>query len=295
MQRWHWRLEAIGIVVLLLPLLLYAIPHFQRPPQTLEAYPLFQGITYRREALFRPRPIVLHTVSIDLNAPGVEAFVTPGTPKPNDQEINARTTSEFLQEFKLQLAVNANFFYPFEEDGVWRFYPHSGDRVNAVGQAISNGQAYSAAESSFPVVCFAGRRAQVAVTGICPVGTQQAVAGSPALVLQGKPVPPPQNAPDNNGLYSRTVLAINATGEKLWLLAVDDKQPLYSEGVTLAEMTELVLRLGADSAVNLDGGGSTTLVRAMGGQPKLLNAAIHTRIPLRERPVANHLGFYAKS
>ncbi|MBD2020680.1 phosphodiester glycosidase family protein, partial [Leptolyngbya sp. FACHB-36] len=51
--------------------------------------------------------------------------------------------------------------------------------------------------------------------------------------------------------------------------------------------------LGADKAVNLDGGGSTTIVVSSPTGPYALNAPIHTKIPLRERPVANHLGFYA--
>jgi hypothetical protein len=32
---------------------------------------------------------------------------------------------------------------------------------------------------------------------------------------------------------------------------------------------------------------------AKNNKPKLLNAPIHTKLPMRERPVANQLGFYA--
>jgi hypothetical protein len=48
--------------------------------------------------------------------------------------------------------------------------------------------------------------------------------------------------------------------------------------------------LGAVDAINLDGGGSATLVVADHGRPRVLNSPIHTGVPGRERPSANHLG-----
>ena len=50
--------------------------------------------------------------------------------------------------------------------------------------------------------------------------------------------------------------------------------------------------LGVDKAMNLDGGGSSTLVATKEGGLKILNAPYHTRIWMRERPIANHLGIY---
>ena len=77
------------------------------------------------------------------------------------------------------------------------------------------------------------------------------------------------------------------------LMIVDGRQPNYSEGITLSELAELMREFGAYHALNLDGGGSSTLVVAgVDGQPRVLNSPIHTRIPGRERPVATHLGVY---
>ena len=79
------------------------------------------------------------------------------------------------------------------------------------------------------------------------------------------------------------------------LVVVDGRQPNYSEGVTLVELTEIVAGYGGDTALNLDGGGSTALIaRGRTGQPIQLNSPIDNRIPGRERPVANHLGIYAR-
>ncbi len=38
---------------------------------------------------------------------------------------------------------------------------------------------------------------------------------------------------------------------------------------------------------------ATTLVISNGSGTEVLNAPIHNKIPMNERPVANHLGFYA--
>jgi hypothetical protein len=281
-------------VLLSLPLIFYAIPHWLRPIGN-ETRSLFQGIEYKREMRSLPRPLVIHTVAIDLTAPGVEVFVTPGNATPDYTETNAKTTSEFLKAFKLQLAINANFFWFFREKTPWDYFPKSGDRVNTVGQSISNGLPYSDAEPNWSALCFSkAHRVSIVNQGECPIGTWQAVAGSTTLVEQGKPLETRQDTADSDGLYSRTVVAIDRSGSKLWIIVVDDKQPLYSEGVTLPEMTDLVMELGADTAVNLDGGGSTTLVAETRSGSTVLNAPIHTKVSMRERPVANHLGFYAK-
>jgi hypothetical protein len=104
--------QVFGLAILLAPILSYNIPYFLRPERTNTARSLFQGIAYQREFRSAPRPAMIHIVTVDLTAPGVGIFVTPGEPTSDLTETNARTVSEFLQEFKLQLAVNANFFYP---------------------------------------------------------------------------------------------------------------------------------------------------------------------------------------
>ena len=88
-------------------------------------------------------------------------------------------------------------------------------------------------------------------------------------------------------------LSGSTRARRLFLVVVDGKQPNYSEGVTLAEFADLLIGYGVDTAARLDEGGSATLVaEGPGGKPVVLNCPIHTRIPGRERPVANHLGIY---
>jgi exopolysaccharide biosynthesis protein len=116
------------------------------------------------------------------------------------------------------------------------------------------------------------------------------LAGSQILVKDGKSTVQ-QGA---GGLHPRTAVAVDAEGETLWLIIVDGRQRGYSEGVTLEELAGIAMEWGADRALNLDGGGSSTLVIADGEGARALNSPIHTRIPTRQRPVANHLGVYAQ-
>ncbi len=285
----------LGFGILLAPILIYNIPYFSRPAQTNEARSLFQGIAYRKEFRSNPRPIILHIVSIDLNAPGIGIFVTPGAPTADLTETNARTATEFLKEFKLQLAVNANFFYTCIEEAPWDYYPRSGDRVNNVGHVITKSQAYSQPDPKFPALCFdAKNRAQIIENGTCPQGTAYGVAGDTVLVKNGKAVAQSQEKSKDDKPYPRTVAAIDKTGKKLWLIVVDGKQRLYSEGLKLSEIAEISMQLGADTVLSLDGGGSVTLAVASPSGAKLLNAPIQNKIPMQERPISNHLGFSAR-
>jgi exopolysaccharide biosynthesis protein len=60
-------------------------------------------------------------------------------------------------------------------------------------------------------------------------------------------------------LHPRTALAQLDSG-KILLLTVDGRQPGASVGMSLQTLAELLLQFGAVEAINLDGGGSTTMV-----------------------------------
>lgn len=282
--------SGIGFI-LLLPLIIYGWLSFLRPPQTNAKQKLFKGITYQRHVDLTVRPAMVHILTIDLSTPGVKILVTPPQDNGKNNTTLARTTSQFVREFKLQLAVNANFFRPFYENTPWDYYPHTGDETSVIGQAISNGKHYSKPEKKWGVLCISPQNsAQILDSGNCPHETLQAVAGNDVFIIDGKTV---NSDSDKDKPYPRVAVASNKEGNILWLIVVDGKQPLYSEGVTVAELASIASKLGAYTALNLDGGGSTTLVMAKNNKAKLLNAAIHTKLPMRERAVANHLGFYA--
>ncbi|MBD2359878.1 phosphodiester glycosidase family protein [Anabaena minutissima FACHB-250] len=297
----------VGTMFLSLPILMYGWGHFRRPPRSAKQQELFRGIVYQRLIKSKPRPVIIHIVTIDLNIPGIKPFVTPdidnlsknigvGKKEIIDNETKARTTSEFVAEFQVKLAINGSYFHPFREVTPWDYYPYSGDKTKVLGQTISNGKIYASKKSSWYVLCFNNNnKAQITGSEECPKKTIQGLAGDDVLVFQGKPKINIYANSSTDKPYSRVVAATDKAGKKLWLVLVDGKQPLYSEGFTKRELTQFMTKLGVYNAINLDGGGSTTLVVAnpdKEGKPKILNAPTHTKIPMRDRPVANHLGFY---
>lgn len=288
-QPWLW---LVLTVFLLVPIGMHNRGYFQRPDRTAITLEIAPGITYQRIFLNTSQPVVFHVARIDLQSGAIGVLVTPSLPGTGRQKTQARTTSDFLQEFRLQLAVNASFFYPFREEAPWDYFPKAGDRVFAAGQTIAQGQEYAPPVPDHPVICFdLQHRGQILETHTCPSGTWNAVAGNFLLLKSGKILP---MAFQDQRRYPRLLAALDRSGDTLWLILSDGKQPGYSRGSTLQESAELAQRLGAETALNLDGGGSTTMVAAISNQSKVLNAPIHNKIPMTERPVANHLGFYLR-
>jgi hypothetical protein len=247
---------------------------------------LFQGVTYSREVRTSPRPMVIHVVTIDLRAKGISLFVTPGDPKrelPND----ARTTSQFLDEFGVQIAVNGDGFTPWSTNPLDP-YPKPGEPVDPLGLAISNGKTYSEPRDNVPVLYTSP--AGKAQFNDPPGNIAHAISGLEMIVINGKVA---------DGLDEetepRTAIGLNRASSKLILVVVDGRQPGYSEGATISELAAILLDNGAHNAMNMDGGGSSTLViEGENGQPLVLNSPIDGNVPGSERPVANHLGIFAK-
>lgn len=264
----------------------------KRPERTVLRSDIARGITYRRHVLDTPRPVVIHLARVELRTPGMQVWVTPGeSGLAGGMEVRAMTTRDFAGHYDTQLAVNASYFYPFQEHALWG-YPRAGDPVNVVGQAISAGVSYSdphpTESTPWMMLCFdAQNQAQITQANACPAATQQALAGNEMLVWAGQPTAA-DRAADAHKPYPRTAVGVDRAGEILWIVAVDGKQPGYSEGMTLPELALFLAPLGLEAALNLDGGGSTTMV---GPRQVLLNSPIHQVTVMRERPVANHLGF----
>jgi exopolysaccharide biosynthesis protein len=59
--------------------------------------------------------------------------------------------------------------------------------------------------------------------------------------------------------HPRTVIGEDKAGA-IWLITVDGRQPALSLGMSFTELQGLARRLGLRSVLNLDGGGSTTMV-----------------------------------
>lgn len=60
--------------------------------------------------------------------------------------------------------------------------------------------------------------------------------------------------------HPRTAAGYTEDGTKLFLVVVDGRQAGFSRGMSLPELADFMISLGAETAINFDGGGSSTLV-----------------------------------
>jgi hypothetical protein len=246
----------------------------------------FQGIKYYRRVHFTPYPMVAHIVVIDLQAPGIGFIVTAGDPS-EALPLKARTTSQFARSTGVQVAINGDGFTPWHANGPFDYFPHIGDRVAPAGYAMSEGVVYG--EGPGPTIYFSkDAEASFTLGDITPFN---AISGNNMIVVNGVAV----DGLDNSYAAPRTAIGLDKSGKNLILFVADGRQPFYSQGATLFEMAQLMIFYGADNAMNMDGGGSSTLVmRNALGIVRVINSPIQTGIPGRERPVGNHLGIFAQ-
>jgi uncharacterized protein YigE (DUF2233 family) len=251
---------------------------------------LFNGVVYQRLSRSQPRLMVAHVLIIDLRKAGIEFLVTPGDPK-NALPLTARTTSQFLEEFELQAAINGDVFAPWYSNHPLDFSPASGDQVTTLGFSASRGSIYAYGSGNKPTLYIS--RANRAQFNTPPGKVYHAISGTHMLVENGKVSADLENYSDSS--QPRSAIGLDKAGKRLFLVVVDGRQPGYSEGIQLTELANLLIEVGVYQAMNLDGGGSSTLVvQGANGKAQVLNSPIHTSIPGRERPVANHLGVYAR-
>jgi hypothetical protein len=231
----------------------------------------FRGVTHIERTEAKPRALGIHVVKIDLTAPGVRLKLT----RPQGRRETVRqTTLAFLRQEGAQIAVNAHFFLPF---------PSTDAESWLVGFAASEGRAYSRFErpkQSYAIVAYAPafgfdreNRAAVVRRGIRPeVEVWTAVAGSAQIVTDGvKTIPRYRRGEMKRGgpgrysdakswydaLRARTAIGLSRDRKTLILFTVDERGG--SGGMAVGEVAEMLIGEGAWDALNLDGGGSTTL------------------------------------
>lgn len=249
---------------------------------------LFPGIDYVRKVQWVPRPLITHVITVDMRTPRLRFLVTPPDDKASDTPLQARTTSQFLSEFGVQVAVNGDGFSPWWSHSPMDYYPHPGDPVRPRGNAASRGKIYSSTPENFPTLYISSRNQ---LSFDAPARPYNAISGEFMLVSGGTALP----ELDGSALDPRTAVGYSRSGRYLYLVVVDGRQPFYSDGITLKELAAVLISLGAQYAMNLDGGGSSTMVvEAADGRPRIINSPIDNYIPGRERPVANHLGIYVE-
>lgn len=167
-------------------------------------------------------------------------------------------TGQFLQEMSREndaiVAINASGFIDINEVG------NGGTptgRIIQDGKLIWSGKdtGYGGGLAGFTkdgVLMLTHDTASDAISK----GLWDAVEFGPFLIVNG--VRAPMQGNGGWGISSRTVLAQRQDGIVLFLV-IDGRQPGYSLGASLVEVTNILERYKAYNAVNLDGGASSSL------------------------------------
>lgn len=215
-------------------------------------------------------PTISHAyiMRVDLKAPGVSLTTTEHSGPLNTV---SETISQFAARKKVRVAINANFFAPCCDAFA--------EPKTVIGLLVSNGQVVSPptsdpTQSEAVLAVTKDNRAEIELAPEVRLPfVNTAVAGSAIIVRNGQDVSATSpNEGDPLNPNPRTLVGVSDNGRYLYLVAIDGRVPGYSTGTTNAQSAALMLAIGATDAVNLDGGGSTELVRAdVPGQPYIVN------------------------
>ena len=244
-----------------------------------------EGVTYLDRVAHEPRDVHMRVVQIDLRASGLRFKLSPPA---GPDEVLRQTPLEFLKQERAQIAINAHYFLP---------WPSTDPPAHVIGIAVSDGRAFSAFEApsqSYALTTDAPginidleNRASVVhrdpaqpdgLHVIEPARLWTTLAGSAQIVTNGEPTVPDYRdaarptallTPGGPNQYSnerswydainaRTAIALSRDANTLTLFTVDARGD--SRGLSVRELAALLIRdYRAWNALNLDGGGSTSL------------------------------------
>lgn len=222
-------------------------------------------------------PLRVYIVKID-NPETKQWYIT--SPDSGEPWIQAKTVREFAQGLELDLAINASYYQKRIQD----------DRVRPLGLWVVNHKVINSPHSMFSAF---GQDKSGKLWIRDPnddfSDLQWAVGGGVRL-LRNSVI----TTSDHN-IHPRTALGYSSDSKQLFITVIDGRQE-HSRGIGLVDLAELFLILGASEAINLDGGGSTTLaVRRLNGLVEIINSPWDHRLYGGERRVASHLGFKVNS
>jgi hypothetical protein len=213
-------------------------------------------------------PWRLWALEIDLCASGVSLRATKSSER-------QRTPSSFAGLVDADAAVNGDFF-SFATYGTSGLSVGAGEPWGDTSDANGNG-----------FVAFGNDRAELKMTGTHIAAAagwmQNVVSGHPGIVKNGEVDAPASDL--CTARHPRTAAGMSKDGRTLYLAVVDGRTTI-SVGMTCGELGNLMVELGAWSAINLDGGGSSAMwVRGPG--------VVNSPSDGVQRVVANHLGVLA--
>ena len=229
---------------------------------------------------------------IDLTDPDVSLFTTPKCTNCSGFDTLAQNTSHFVEQYGVQVAVNGGFYSsssgPNDVD--------VGTPEDVKGLAISLGVVVSGADdptraatllfttNNQPLFAFNNN------PGTNTDGIFTAISGDRPLLTNGVVA---QVAVPND-LDPRTAVGVSQDRRYLYLMTLYGRQPGLSDGADWYNTALWLQRFGAYDAINIDGGGSTTMAMAdCQGRAVRLNRSSFVAAYGRERVIGHNFGVYA--
>lgn len=184
-----------------------------------------------------------------------------------------QTTSQMAESHNAILAVNGDYYGSREKGYVLRngqLYREEGDggREALVVQG----------DGTFSIV----EEKSVSAKQLLAEGAWQVLSFGPALVKEGA-IAVDEHTEVGQATYSNPRTAIAQVDEGNYLLVVSDGRTSRSEGLSLYQLAEILQNLGAKTAYNLDGGGSST----MWFNGRVINEPVNHGSKVSERSVSD--------
>ncbi len=264
----------------------------QEVPSNLEWKKLYDGIEHAHFTIQEPL-LNVNVLRIDATNPKLTFHTT--SPSKNwvadKNETDRRTLPDSVVEENMIVAVNANFYQPFNAQTRVSRGP-----ADNKGLVVSNGVLVSPTIDGFPSF-IQNKDGSVEIRSVRPGDSldniQTAVSGHNTVLKDGKCpiIDQVESFPYLKVRHPRTLAGISQDKKYVYLVTIDGRQPEFSVGTSILESAEIMRQLGAYDAVNLDGGGSTTMAyRDESGKPVVLNRPVGLGPANTLRHNANALG-----
>jgi hypothetical protein len=229
----------------------------------------FIGITHYERHETLPRELAIHVIEIDLDAPGIGFVTTPSNgAKPGD--TTRQRTTDFVQQTGAQIAINGTFYSSAGSGvgpgGVTEFYADLWYFAYSAGVGVSTWSGTGDPDERGINVDQNNNATFIRPFAINQANYQTRPTGAVLYngigTYDGILINNDITATDTN-LHPRTAMGLTSDKSKLFLMTVDGRQGGWSNGMTTIEVAQMLQTdYGCSDAINLDGGGSTTMVFA---------------------------------
>ena len=156
-------------------------------------------------------------------------------------------TSEIASAHDAIFAINGDY-YGFRDEG---YVLRNGQLLRSTANGTDTEALVIDANGNLSIVC----EAEVSAESLQSQGVQQILSFGPALIIDGEVV----TRNTKNGLRDNPRTAIGQVEEGHYVFVVVDGRTSESDGVTLEELGNIMLKYGCQTAYNLDGGGTATM------------------------------------